>query len=321
MPIHKLVGHTQMSNKKQYIFNKTTDSQELDATFINQIKNVVDSQGFALLRGFDVDTAEKFGAFVDSFPGTTIDKYTAGNTPRTRINGAVFTSTDYPADYFISLHSELSYAKQWPTYLFFCCVTPPLVGGSTTIADNRKILEELPTRIRESFYTKGVTYIRNLGHRHNAMGKSWQQTFETEDRDIVQEYCSKNDIEYTWKSDGSLKISETRAGVITHVGTNEKVWFNQAEQFHPSTHPKDVYEALKMIYTNPEDMPQYACYGDGTPFSEADLQIIRDVLKENTIDEPWVKGNVLIIENELASHGRMPFKGDRKVLVAFSVAD
>src|SRR6266849_10979069 len=65
--------------------------------------------GAVLLRGFAIDTPEKFEAVVRAVQPTLLD-YIEGDSPRTKITGKVYTSTEYPETYQISLHNELSYA-------------------------------------------------------------------------------------------------------------------------------------------------------------------------------------------------------------------
>jgi len=103
--------------------------------------------------------------------------YVEGNSPRTKIHGKVYTSTEHPPEEFISLHNELSYGSKWPSYIFFCCAIPALSGGSTSVADSRTILAELSENTRNAFKEKGVEYIRNL-HGGYGSGPSWQDTFK-----------------------------------------------------------------------------------------------------------------------------------------------
>lgn len=281
------------------------------------IEKALLKNGAILFRGFGVNTPSAFARFVRSASQGLLS-YVDGNSPRKKITQGVYTSTEYPAQYHISLHNELSYAHAWPSRLYFCCITAPAQGGETPVADSRKIIQRLDPRVVEEFTRRGVKYIRNL-HGGQGFGPSWQDTFETSDKAVVAEYCRASAMDAEWKADGVLRLSHVRPATAVHPKTGERVWFNQADQFHPSTHPRDVYESLMALCDGVEEnLPQYACFGDDTPIEAAMLDEIRETTREAASVFPWREGDVLVVENMLACHGRMPYTGPRKILVSMS---
>lgn len=277
------------------------------------------THGAVLLRNFGVDTVERFDEVLQLFKQANLLDYAGGNSPRTRLSEGIYTSTEYPSEHFISLHNEFSYNEQWPQHLFFCCATPPVKDGNTLIADGRKVLQLLDPEVIELFEQRKVTYIRNMHDGSGILGQSWQDTFDTQDKDEVTEFCKKSNIEYEWKKDGGIKTEQLGVGVATHPVTAEKAWFNQADQFHVSNHPRDYYEAMvDMCDGNLHELPQHACFGDGSDISEEMLDSVREAFKQLTVYFPWHRGDVLIVDNVLTAHGRAPFSGPRKILVAMS---
>ena len=95
--------------------------------------------------------------------------YRAG--PRTRVQGNIYTSTDYPPDQSIFPHNEGAFQPVLPTRIFFYCVTPPQQGGQTPLGDNRKLTARIPAVIKQRFLEKGVMYRRNYGF---GIGLPWQ---------------------------------------------------------------------------------------------------------------------------------------------------
>jgi alpha-ketoglutarate-dependent taurine dioxygenase len=274
--------------------------------------------GAVLMRNFGVNTVSHFDEFLQLFKASTLLDYVGGNSPRTKLSKGIYTSTEYPADQIISLHNELSYSEQWPDHLFFSCQTPPVEHGNTLIADSRKVLQLLDPEVVEMFETRKVKYIRNL-HGGRGIGPSWQDTFETQDRDEVTEICKKSNIELLWKADGSLRTSQIGPGVEVHPITKEKVWFNQADQFHPSNHPIRSYEALMHMYKGQlGNFPTHACFGDDCAIEGEVLDNVRAAFKTQTVYFPWQQGDVLVIDNMLTAHGRAAYSGPRKILVAMS---
>lgn len=281
------------------------------------ITEKLQSHGAILWRGFGINSPLLLDRVVRAVTGELMD-YVDGNSPRTKVQAGVYTSTEYPADYFISLHNELSYAEKWPRWQFFCCATAPQQGGETPLADSRTLLQKLSATTVQTFQQKQVKYIRNL-HGGRGMGPSWQKTFETDDPAVVSAYCEAHHMAYEWRANGGLRVSQVRPATLVHPETKAEVWFNQADQFHPSTHPKAIYDSLLQLYQGKaENLPQNATFGDGTPIAVEMLDEIRAVTREQMILLPWQEGDLVQVDNMLVSHGRMPFKGPRKILVAMS---
>ena len=270
--------------------------------------------GAVLFRGFSIDTIEEFGAVVRAVQPRLMD-YIEGDSPRTKISEKIYTSTEYPETYQISLHNELSYAHQWPSKIFFYCAVPPAQGGETPIVDCREVLQSLDSRLRERFISKKVRYVSNM-HGGDRMGKSWQDTFETTDKSKVEEYLSAGGIDFNWDDEGGLHTSQVREAVVTHPATGEQVWFNQAEQWHPSMLDQKNRRAMAALGIKEENLPHYASFGDGSALDEEELKQIRTLMREPAVYFPWQKSDLLVLDNVLVAHGRNSFKGPRKILVA-----
>ena len=275
------------------------------------------ASGAVLFRGFGVEDQAAFSALAKALSDRLLP-YVAGNSPRKSLGSGVYTSTEYPAKYRISLHNEMSYEASWPMKLAFCCVVPPESGGETPIGDSRAILRNLPGPAVDEFRKRGVKYVRTL-HGGRGAGSSWQDTFQRQDRAQVETAHRDSYSEFEWTADGGLRIASIRPAIATHPVTGEDVWFNQAEQFHPSALGKEVWAALMTIHGGREErLPQNALFGDGTPIDVSMLDDIRRVMNEQTVMFPWRKGDVLLLDNMLACHGRMPYQGPRKILVAMA---
>lgn len=273
--------------------------------------------GAILFRGFNINTPSAFARLTRSIAPGLLDCLD-DNGPRTRITSGIYTSTEYPAEYQLSMHSEYAYSHKFPARLFFCCVVEPGQGGETPIADNRVILKKLAPGIVAEFTRKQVKYLRNL-HGGNGFGLSWQAAFQTSERADVEAYCREMLIDFEWKADGGLRLEHTFGSVMNHPRTGEQVWFNQAPQFHPSDYPDDIYESLINSYRGKEDeLPQTSCFGDNSPIDTAALKHIRETMFKQATVFPWRQGDVLMLDNVTVCHGRMPFSGQRKILLAMA---
>ena len=272
--------------------------------------------GAILLRNLAIDSINDFDSIIGEIGGEPLS-YVDGFSPRTKLSASTYTSTEYDADFDITLHNELSYSSKWPSKLFFCCITPSETGGETTIADCRKILNSFRPELLSEIELKGVRYVRNL-HAGGGAGPSWQQTYETDNKEDVECFCANNQIDFEWKADGGIKLIQKRPAIITHPVTGEKVWFNQVDQFHPSHMDEDIYEALMIMYENEEDMPMYGAFGDGSEISTEKIKEIRETVDKNIVKNTWEKGDLLMVDNILVSHGRSAYTGSRKILVSMS---
>lgn len=291
------------------------------STALGEFGACLSTHGAVLLRGYDVASAAAMAQAVSALGGLPMP-YVEGNSPRTKLGaGGVYTSTEHPAEAFISMHNELSYSASWPNRLYFCCVTPAQTGGHTLLASSAAVLEAMEPRVRAAFESKGVLYIRNLhGGRGMQFGPSWQDTFETTDRSTVEAHCARQQIDFEWRDNGTLRLLARRPATLVHAATGRRVWFNQADQFHPSTNSAEVHEALVDVFgDDPLGFPQHACFGDGSPISAETLAHIRDMAERHTVRFDWQRGDCLVIDNVLVSHGRSPYTGERRVLVSMSL--
>jgi alpha-ketoglutarate-dependent taurine dioxygenase len=59
-------------------------------------------------------------------------------------------------------------------------------------------------------------------------------------------------------------------------------------------------------------------FGDGSLIESEMLAHIRRVLQSETISHRWQVGDILILDNILSAHGRMPFTGARKIILAMT---
>ncbi len=271
--------------------------------------------GSILFRGFDISTLDEFDQVVSALsPGAL--EYMFRASPRSRVDGNIYTSTDYPADQPIFLHNEHSYSPRFPLRLFFYCHNEAESGGETPIGCVREITRKVPDDIKARFRTKGIRYVRNYG---DGFGLPWQSVFQTEDRAEVERYCDSMDIGYEWKDNDRLRTFQWGAAMMKHPRTGEELWFNHATFFHVSTLPAAIRDSLTENF-DAIDLPTNTFYGDGSPIEPEVLEQLRSIYQESAVIFPWQQGDVLFMDNMLNVHGRTPFSGPRKVMVAMAEA-
>lgn len=288
------------------------------------IRGLVSRAGVVLIRGFDIATPEAFRALCQAIE-PQLRPYTGGDSPRTGVADKVYTSTEYDAGLEVLLHNELSYAGWSPRVVFFGCLVAASEGGETHIADGRAIYQTLPAGIVQQFESRGVAYLQHLWDAEGepGIGKSWQETFESSNREAVEAYLERSGMSFEWTGFG-LRTRAPHSAVVAHPVTGEKCWWNQADQWHRGlASVKTSFGAGDDPRFDPatageQTLGNHVTYGDGGEIAVPDLETIRAVNRAVEIVFPWRAGDVMVIDNILTMHGRKPYRGPRRIVVAMA---
>ncbi len=286
---------------------------ELLSTDRARLRDLIATHGAILLRGFDIGGVDGLETVVNTLSGKTL-RYTERSSPRSEIKGNVYTSTDHPAEEEIFLHNESSYQVAWPMALYFYCVEPPHSDGATPLADSRVLYESIDPAVREEFARRKWMLVRNY---HERFGVNWRQAFGTESRAEVEEYCAGHGLDLAWQGRDGLRTTAVREAVHTHPVTGETVWFNHITFFHNTTLPEDVREGMLALFGE-ERLPTNTYYGDGARIPDDVMSHLRECYAKARVRFDWQRDDVLVVDNMLASHGREPFTGPRRIAVAMA---
>jgi alpha-ketoglutarate-dependent taurine dioxygenase len=156
--------------------------------------------------------------------------------------------------------------------------------------------------------------VRNYGA---GLGFSWQESFQMTEKAEVEAYFRNADLAYEWKDSTHLRTRHIRPAITSHPFTHEMVWFNEIVVFHVSTLEKHIREAMLAEFKE-EDLPANTYYGDGSPIELSILDELREAYRQETVTFPWQAGDILMLDNMLAAHGRARYVGPRKILVGMS---
>ena len=286
--------------------------------------------GGLLFRGFPVGDARQFSDAIDALGTGAAVNYIGGDSPRTKITGSVYSSTEAPAGLKIPLHNELSFVRHYPKHIYFFCERAPQARGETILGDARRVFRALDPGVRRRFIERKLKYVSAYYGRSVIMDlvnalqpshKSWRAVFETDQPAEVERLCREHDFDFEWHRDNNwIRISQTRPAAIEHPETREWVWFSQPHlyDFNPRLLGAGRFIGAKLFYARPHTRMHEIFFADGEKVDRRDLYHIMDTLDANTVAFPWQRGDMLVLDNVLTMHGRAAFEGPRRILAAMT---
>jgi alpha-ketoglutarate-dependent taurine dioxygenase len=285
------------------------------AEHAGELRAVVAEHGCVMVRGLGLpDVAGASAVFQRLATGLMTER--EAFAARQKHPGGVYSSSKWPPNQQMCMHHELSYALEFPGLMLFACLTAPLSGGATAVADAPSVLRALPAELVQRFEREGWLLTRNY---NEDIGASVADAFGTDDRGAVESYCRANAIEFEWQPDGGLRTRQLRSAVVHHPVSGERCWFNQVTFLNERTIDPEVREYLVDIY-GADGLPFNTRFGNGDPVGEDVVQLLNDVYEAHTAREPWQAGDLMLVDNVRTAHSREPYQGPREVLVAMAGA-
>jgi hypothetical protein len=267
--------------------------------------------GAILFRGFPVVTDQDFDQFIAAFdfPNFTY-KDSLSNAVRTNRTERVFTANEAPPDVSIFLHHEMAQTPLYPSKLFFFCEKAAETGGATPLCRSdvlfARMQKELP-EFASDCVNKGLLYSHIMPAADDAasgMGRSWQSTWKATTPEEAEARMSALGYTWEWQSDGCLKVTTPKLPAVRDLGDGRISFFNQ------------LIAAFRGWKDARNDPSKSITFGDGTPLDPVTMGRVIDMAEEITFDVPWQAGDVALIDNYVAMHGRRTFQGTRKVLAS-----
>ncbi|TBR37779.1 SyrP protein [Marinomonas agarivorans] len=277
------------------------------------LKEALTEAGTLLFRGFPLHSAEDFDAFSAAF-GYKAFTYQESLSNAVRINFTerVFTANEAPKDVEIFLHHEMAQTPVSPDQLFFFCLKAADQGGATPLCRSDQLFEKLKQvapELAQAFAEKGLKYTTTMPDENDinsGQGRSWKSTLSC---DTLSEAEAKlKSLGYTWEwlEDGSLRATTPVLPAVVKLENGKEVFYNQLIA---------AYMGWKGVRENPASA---ITFGDDSHIKAQDLELVNDLSDEFTFDVEWQDGDMAIVDNYMAMHGRRPYSGEskRQVLVA-----
>ena len=154
---------------------------------------------------------------------------------------------------------------------------------------------------------KGLKYSHVMPAANDAasgMGRSWQSTLRSETKEQAEERLRSLGYTWTWLDDGCLKVTTPVLQAVRQLSNGKTAFFNQ------------LIAAFHGWKDSRNDPTRSITFGDGTPLDPATMQRVIEMAEEITFDMRWQNGDVVLVDNYVAMHGRRVFKGTRRVLAS-----
>ncbi|KZN53498.1 hypothetical protein N474_20790 [Pseudoalteromonas luteoviolacea CPMOR-2] len=274
------------------------------------IDGYLQQYGGIIFRNFALQSPQEFESFADAIQPGLYGQY--GDLPKKEGGKKTYKSTPYPERQMILYHNESSHLGKWPRKQWFFCELPSKVGGATPIVDCRRMLKELPEELVAKIKEKELLYVRNFIPN---LDVAWQDFYKTDDKAEVEARLTASNTEFRWLDNGGLQTRTKTHGVIKHHLSGEESFFNQVQLHHESCLEESVRNDLIEMVGH-EYLPRNVFFGDGTPISYEEMDIIGEAYERCAVRFDWQKGDVVMLDNMLAAHARDPYEEPRKIVVA-----
>jgi len=268
------------------------------------LKEHLTSHGAVLLRGMPLSNGEDFSKFVGAL-GWEAVKLGGGGTQRSDVAKGVRTASDEPPEQTIEPHMDMAHSKVHPKRIAFFCLAgpPPGVGGETVLTDMRAVYRTLSgLGIPQEFEARGgVAYRKQLWSSDKvAHDYTWQKFFFTKElQEAKRQVLLRDGGARVNEDDGFISFSEVLPASPPHPATGEPTWFNGVHTNHRS-----YYEEAKHVDTS-NGSPMDTEYADGSAIDEQTIALIRAAYWNHSVALRMQDGDITIVDNMLASHGRM----------------
>lgn len=272
--------------------------------------------GVILFRGFPTRTAEDFDTLVAAFQLPNFAyRESLSNAVRVNRTERVFSANEAPPAVTIFLHHEMAQTPIYPSKLFFFCEQPAASGGATPVCRSDALVERLAEhapRFLRDCEDKGLKYTNVMPPENDfqsGMGRSWRSTLAAETREAAEARLDKLGYSWRWLDDGSLSATTPVLPALRTLPSGRKSFFNQ------------LIAAFQGWKDSRNDPSKAITFGDGTPLDTTAVGKAVSLAEEVTFDVPWQQGDVALVDNYVAMHGRRSFRGERKVLASLVAAN
>lgn len=264
----------------------------VDPAILDTIKSHLATDGWTLLRGFEMDMPA-FSAITSQLCKTITFDPARENTDKTtqKVDAGLGP---------IGLHIENGNTPICPDIVAFYSTKAAFEGSQTTICDGRRVFDAF-SDAQQARWSQRMTVTRTLpealwkrylANEHPAISEPEQVTHEH----VLQFKASVPDQDFTLNDDGSLeyriKVSPVRGSSLSGGHAFANAILGPSHNYEPPVYTLD----------------------DGSTVSPDEVEELRDIAETCTVEINWQDGDVAIIDNTRVMHGRRAIKDEDRQL-------
>ena len=233
-------------------------------------------------------------------------------------------------NFFIGMHNEFV-GKRAPRRAAFVCFKAAEEGGEFLVCDGRRVFRDLPTELLGKLYDNSIRYsVMELPFFGwiDSLPEMLQEPMQGIVKATVSAALNAKvdfDVELQWGSEGydGVRMLQARAPVqppaVRHPESGEPTWFCNVH-----SHSAKLRRDREEIYgkerfesgasrINKSDM----FFGDGSGITDEELAALDEATVKNIEYIKMTPGDVVLVDNYSAMHGRNVFDGTRKHAVTW----
>ncbi len=270
--------------------------------------------GAILFRGFAIATADEFGRFVSALGHRADLNYDLEPQARQQSSPLTFESTISRPDEFLLPHTELAYSLTRPAVIAFHCERAADELGETPLFDFQAAFRALPEALRRRFERLRLRYTRRFAEEYVRLKYGG-------DRAAAEAGCRRAGATYAWTSAGELDTECLVPCVVPHPVSGEPTFHFNTQTYGGSLARAFFLHALKRYRSRVRDVSTRtsdlgrgsAAFEDGTQLDANDERALCEATWAHASVFGWQTGDVLVIDNFKVGHGKLPFRGPRKI--------
>jgi len=282
--------------------------------------------GAVLFQGLPLSGTKDFDELIGSLGWELFGEYKGGTAIRKISSEASMEASAEPFNFTIEPHQELSYSSAFPAkFALYCEREASLNSGcETVITDFRQVTDKLDKAFFHGAKAMGFKYaLRMSCERTNPAAHYpffWQRQIY-DSKEATEMWLNRKGYTWSWEADGTLVMEIVLPSVRTHPITGEDIFFAQPHCFSASysvAHPILMLDFVNEWSRAPDDLPFRISYGDGSAVSDETINHVRKTIYDCSVAFAMRSGDLLMLDNMLAGHGRMSGKtgSGRKMMSA-----
>jgi alpha-ketoglutarate-dependent taurine dioxygenase len=227
-------------------------------------------------------------------------------------------------------HTEMAYLRWRPRWIAFYCDVAPQRFGETPLYDMGAAFDRLPAPLQQRLLGLEMSYVRHVRHKKALVTfeRTIEETFGTRDRAAIEAYCREWDIRPSWIGEAMLRAETVLPAVAIHPDTGRRClnaqFINAAALINGIERIAARYPAplralfkayIRFQYRKPT-VHYRSRPASGPDFTDAEMAAIDRAIYGASTVFTWRRGDMIVIDNVRAAHGRLNVKGPRRILTA-----